>query len=135
MALPNLLHRTQVTVQQIVTGTTRYDEDTREPIQQAARDVSKTVPGQVLWGADRNYSSAPQGPDEGSDGYVLFRYVDLRAAGLTLAREDRISRMGHLEVDVYIQKLQPMGHYADQNGPALVRAYFKDRQPSKQTRG
>lgn len=132
---PRLIHPVPVTIEQIKTGSTVYDDDMREPVQQAARASTAVVPGQIAWGADRNYQGAAQGPQEASDGYVTFRYADLKAQGVELRREDRFARFGCQEVDVYVVKVQPLGHYADQGGASLVRAYFSDRQPSKQTRG
>ena len=72
---------------------------------------------------------------EGSDGYVLFRRIDLDTAGITLQRQDRFSKLGHVETDVYIVRLEHTAHYPDQGGPTLVKAYFEDRGPSRQTRG
>lgn len=135
MVLPRLLHPINITIEQTDEANTVYDEDTREPVQQSTRRVTAVIQGQVQWGFSNNYTSQPQGAQETSDGYVLFRYRDLEAQGITLKREDRISKMGHLDVDVYISKLMPMGHYGDQNGATMVRAYFQDRQPSKQTPG
>src|SRR4051812_18110415 len=135
MPLPNLIHRTNVTVQQIDRGATIYDEETREPVQQAERKVDTIVPGQILWGKQNSLSLMAGGAEQASEGYVLFRYVDLRSKSMTLQQNDRFIKMGHLDTDVYIVKLQPMGHYADQNGPALVRAYFASRQPSRQGQG
>lgn len=131
MVLPNLLHPVNITIHQIVTADTIYDEDTREPIQHAARATATVVPGQVRWGAEQNYLQSEAGPQEQSDGYVLFRYVDLDAKGVTIRREDRLSFLGNRSADVYIVKLKPMGHYTDREGPTLVKAYFQDRQPNK----
>lgn len=135
MPLPRLLHPINVTVQQIDRAATIYDEETREPVQVVERKVDKIVPGQILWGKEKALAATAGGAEEQSEGYVLFRYIDLSAQSITLQQNDRIVKMGHLDTDVYVVKLQPMGHYADQNGPALVRAYFASRQPSRQGQG
>lgn len=135
MVLPNLIHPIAIVIEQITTGGTIYDPDTREPIQQAARAARVTCPGQVSWTLDKSYRPEPQGPQEESIGYIMFRYADLNALGITIKREDRFAKMGWQDTDVYVTKVQPMGHYPDQNGASLVRCYFKDRQPSKQTKG
>lgn len=135
MPLPNLLHKTNIVIQQIDKGDTIYDEDTREPVQQAHRTVNKDLKGQVHWGQADDLEPGAGGVQEESDGYVLFRYLDLDKKGIALSPGDRIIKMGRLNTDVYLIKLQPMAHYEDQNGPSTVRAYFKDRQPSKQGLG
>ena len=113
------------------------DDDMREPVQQSARGGSVVVPGQIKWGLDRAFNSQRSGPAEDSDGYVLFRLVDLAAATppITIARDDRFLRLGTIDVDVYVTSLRYEGHYTDQGGPTLVKAFFRDRQPSRNQRG
>jgi hypothetical protein len=133
--LPNLIHPIDVKIQQINIAATIYDEETREPIQKAARSATTTVKGQILWGKSENLKASAGGSEEQADGYVLFRYKDLIAKSIVLQLNDRFIKMGHVDTDVYITSIQPLGHYPDQNGPALVKAYFQDRQPSKQGQG
>jgi len=135
MPIPNLIHPVPVEIRQIDESETIYDDDMREPVQQSVRASTVTVPGQVKWGMDQNLQTRLRGAEEGSDGYVLFRYVDLAAQGITLAREDRFVKLGNVDVDVYVKALRPEGHYSDQGGPTLVKAFFADRQPSRQTKG
>lgn len=135
MPIPNLIHPVPIRIQQIDSGETVYDDDLREPVQQSTRSAIVVVDGQVRWGLDKSYRSERRGAQEDSDGYVLFRYVDLEAKGITLNREDRFLKLGTLDVDVYITSLRPEGHYDDVGGPTLVKAFFADRQPSRQTRG
>lgn len=133
--IPRLLHPVPVTIEQIDRGETLYDEDAREPIQQAARKVSKTIPGQVKWFSQFDDKPTRAGTIENASGYVLFRQVDLTAYAVELATEDRFSRIGTRDTDVYVVSLRPVGHYPDQGGHTMIKAFFKDRQPSKQTRG
>ena len=133
--LPKLIHPVNVTIEQIDRAGTYYDEDAREPIQTVGRGSEKIIPGQISWVEQLALSMSKTGASENARGYVLFRKVDLDAASVTLQINDRILKMGHVETDVYIDELKWMGHYPDQNGPALVRAYFVDRQPSRQSRG
>lgn len=135
MAIPNLIHPVPIVIRQIDESETIYDDDMREPVQQTVRGASVTVNGQVKWGMEKSFTSTARGAEEGSDGYVLFRYVDLAAAGITLKREDRFLKLGNVDVDVYVKALRPEGHYSDQGGPTLVKAFFADRQPSRQTEG
>lgn len=135
MTVPNLLHPIPVTIVQGDPDATLYDEDAREPAQQLARATPVVLQGQVKWGAVEEVEMERQGVAEGADGYVLFRKIDLDALGITLAPNDRFTKIGHVETDVYILKLQPMGHYTDQGGHTLVRAWFADRTPAKVAHG
>lgn len=135
MPAPRLIHPVPVTIHQIDKGATLYDEDAREPIQAAARFASKTLDGQVKWFDQFNEKNTRVGTIEEAAGYVLFRQIDLTAQSIVLQNEDRISRIGTRDTDVYITRLLPVGHYPDQGGHTMVKAYFGDRQPSKQSRG
>jgi len=133
--IPNLLHPVPVTIEPIDRASTSFDEDAGEPIQAATRAAAVTVPGQVRWTSRNELRMQLGGPVENADGYVTFRFVDLRAAGVTdLKINDRITRTGSTVVEVYITKLEPFAHHPDQGGPTLLKAWFKDRSPAK-TRG
>lgn len=129
-AYPRLLHPVPVKVEQIDKATTVYDADAREPIQQAARKTEFTIPGQVKYGSSKEMIYGTGGVKESERGYVLFRQRDLNSRSVTLAVNDRITQVGTVPHDVYIARLEPLGHYPDFNN-TLVKAYFADRQPSK----
>jgi len=133
--IPNLLHPVPISIQSLDRTNTIYDDDMREPVQQETNVATVIVPGQVKWGKDQAFVPSSIGAQEDSDGYVLFRFVDLAAAGVTLKREDRFIALGTYITDVYVVSLQPCGHYPDQGGPTLIKAFFSDRQPSRQSRG
>jgi hypothetical protein len=135
VTLPRLIHPIPIELETLSKSTTIYDEDAREPVQAAARTATKTVVGQVKWAQEYALDMAKGGPQEGSLGYILFRYVDLQAQGIELKQNDRITKIGHLETDVYVKSLEPVGHYPDQVGASMVKAHFMDRQPSRQRRG
>lgn len=132
MAIPKLIHPCNISIGRIDRSVTLYDEDAREPLQQAARLVSVTVPGQVSWADTLRMETGKGGVIYNAQGYVLFRKADLDSAGFAVQINDRISKMGHVETDVYVERLEWVGHYPDQNGPTLLKAYFSDRLPSKQ---
>ncbi len=94
MPIPRLIHPVPVTIEQISTANTLYDDDAREPIQFAARTTPKTIAGQVSWQSQFNEGNTRGGTIESSAGYVLFRQIDLTAASIELHLEDRISRIG-----------------------------------------
>ncbi len=132
MPLPNLLHRVNCTIEQIDRTGTLNDDDAREPVQHAERSAAVTVQGQPKWVSEETLGTSRGGARSDSAGYVLFRYVDLNAAGVDLDINDRITIQGHIAAEVYVTKVQPIGHYADQNGASLVKAWFADRKPAKQ---
>lgn len=127
---PRLLHPVVVVLEQIDRAATVYDEDTREPVQQAARKAAISLPGQASYGSSKEHSLKPYGPEEGESGYVTFLARDLETRSIVLSVGDRITAIGKVEHDAYIGRLQPMGHYPE-FGNTLVRAYYQDRQPAK----
>lgn len=132
MVLPNLIHPIPIQVSQLDTSGTLYDDEAREPIQQATHSSVVTLPGQVKYGSSREASFHLGGIRENERGYVLFRQVDLDAQSVTLKINDRIVKIGQIDQNADITRLEPMGHYPDQSGASLIRAYFSDRAPSKQ---
>lgn len=133
--LPNLIHPLPTYVQSVETGETIQDEGYNEPVQNVAYSETWTIPGSWKWTASDSLRMQETGAQESTSGYVLMRTRDLRAAGKTIKRGDRIigygAGAGKIDLDVYVTGLQYMGHYPDQQGPALVRVYFKDRQPER----
>jgi hypothetical protein len=133
--IPNLIHPVPITIQQLNKSATFMDDDFREPVQRAAHTAEVIVPGQIKWGGKDSLVFTRGGVQESSNGYVLFRYVDLVAAGITLKDNDRMVKLGNIECDVYIIRLEPCGHYPDVGGASMVKAHFADRQPSRQGLG
>ena len=132
MVLPRLLHPIPIQVSQLDTSGTLYDDEAREPIQQAAHSSVVTLSGQVKYGSSREASFHLGGLRENERGYVLFRQVDLDAQSVTLKINDRIVKIGQIDNNADITRIEPTGHYPDQNGASLLKAYFADRLPSKQ---
>jgi len=130
--IPNLLHPVPVDVEQLDKSGTIYDDDFREPTQQVEHKTVVHLEGQVHWGEMKEVGVTQAGVEENAAGYVVFRYVDLEAQSVVLRLNDRITRLGKLDTDLYITKLKPSGHWPDQGGATLLKAYFMDRQPSRQ---
>lgn len=135
LVLPRLLHPIDVVISRITKGTTIYDDDTREPISQPDRADNITIKGQVKWREQYALSPKKGGVEENSLGYVLLRKYDMDELSFTIARGDQIAKIGNIDTDVYVTKLEWCGHYSDQGGATMVKAHFEDRQPSRQTRG
>jgi hypothetical protein len=136
MPIPNLLHPVPVTVQPIDRENTIVDTGYGEEYEVVARTATVVLPGQVKWGGFDRFRATDAGPEEGEDGYVLFRAIDLRAKSLaTIKRGDRFIALGgspnSVATDVYVTRVRFEGHYPDQKGPTLLKAFFTDRQPVK----
>lgn len=140
MPNPNLIHPIDITVQRLNRGELVMDEDAREPMH-GARSVSAdqvVIKAQVNWGAKGNPLFTDLGPEEKSDGYILCRTSDLRSKGGSFKRGDKIITMGAGDnaltgLDLYITKVEPMGHWPDQGGSSMVRFHFADRKPVQQS--
>ena len=133
--IPRLLHPAPIVIQQLSTANTIYDDDAREPIQQAAHASNVTVVGQAQWGLADELAMSGAGPQENASGYVLFRYFDLEAKSVVLRQNDRFIKIGKQDTDVYIVSLKPTGHYPSAGGATMVKAFFLDRMPSRQELG
>lgn len=136
--LPNLIHPIVVWLRQIDRARTAVMDDVlKEPIGQARRKLKpiRLVAQMSIGDTDRPRQSEG-GVVEESAGYLLFRTSDLRRAKITIDRGDRIVKIGdppnQRDADLYILKLQWRGHYQDQGGPTLLKAFFEDRHPSRQ---
>ena len=125
---PNLIHPVSVQLEQIDFSNTFYDEEAREPIRQPARSAVIVLQGQVKYGSSKELTYNAGGPREEERGYVLFRQLDLNAESIVLHPNDRIKKIGNVDHDAYITRLEPTGHYPEY-GNTLVKAYFADRQP------
>jgi hypothetical protein len=117
----------KITLQRRNVTDTLYDEDMREPIGQTSYYAEETLMGQVSWENKDNVYVDEKGTQLKAIGYILFRYVDLESKGITLKYQDRIKKIGRHEEELYIINTKPIGHYPDQDGASMIRAYFVDR--------
>ena len=137
MRPPRLLHPVPVEIETLDRQQTIVDDDYREEVQTVASAPRVTVPGQVKWGFHDRATISALGPDANADGYVVFRREDLRSAGIgDLKQGDRFRGFGsaenRIDVNVFVEKVQPFAHYGGLGGATLVRAFFRDRSPSRQ---
>lgn len=133
MAIPNLIHPIDIDIEQISKGTTIYDPDTREPIQQVDRASLVTIKGQPRWRSLDSVRMERGGDEVDAKGYIVFRKEDLDASAIMININDKVVRIGHQTgLDYYITKIEWIGHLPRFNGPSLMKAWFDDRNPSKQ---
>lgn len=151
--IPNLIHPVPVKIQRINRAVTIMDPVAREPVRQLWKDgegpgtgTTTELVAQVsfLDGKIGKPDLEPGGPAEHTTGYLLFRYVDLIAAGVAtdngdgtitvgIVRGDRIVQIGTRVVNLYVHHFKDVGHYPDQSGASLLEVDFTDRQPSTRT--
>ena len=133
MVIPNLIHPVPVFIERIDKAATTFDPDSQEPLQQASRKTEVRVVGQVKWASEKNLAQQAGGARAEADGYVLFRNVDLIVSGTPFEIQigDRFTKIGTLKTNVYVTRIRPTIHYTDQDGHTAIKAFFKDRSPSK----
>ncbi len=129
MVIPNLQHPVPIDVVSLDLANTIQDDDHRETVQQTATTTTLGVPGQVKWYAEEMEIDAG-GRKVKATGYILFRYLDLTARSVTLKFNSRFTKIGNITCLVYVVNLAPLGHYPDQGGATMVKAFFHDRQPA-----
>ena len=139
---PNLIHKVKIIVEPVNKQETSQDEDAREAIGNTAYLPAITIVAQIEY---RRGMQSRTGSDlqvvvfTGSNfeefGYALIRVRDAAAKNWTPSDGDRIAKIGHRIVDLYLFAFQPIGHYADQNGNSMLRCYFQDRAPASTAKG
>jgi len=153
--LPNLIHPLPVTVRRRSNSSTLFDPVAREPVRQLWKagqgpglGTELELEAQVHFGDGfiKKPTLDPGAPREASKGYLLFRLVDLVAAGVAtdngdgtvefgLARGDLIVRVGRRRTKLYILYFKDAAGYPDQDGCTLLEVDFGDRQPSSTPSG
>lgn len=136
--LPRLLNPVKVQIKKSEKSETFYDDDLREPIGQVTRaNVPITVWAQIKTVDDDNPQASVGGPLETTRGYILVKSSDLKKLRFTLDRGDQIIKIGEGDfarnTNYYITKFQHRGHYQSAGGNTLIKAWFADRHPSRQS--
>jgi hypothetical protein len=136
MPQPRLIHPIAISIEVLERSQTLVDEDYREPVSYAARGNVVVVNGQLHWTIDDRLRQTLVGPEREATGYVTFRTLDLRTAGVgSLQQGDRFTTFGKgaraMDVDCYVVGLRLQGHWPDQGGATLVKAFFRDHSPTK----
>jgi hypothetical protein len=152
--IPNLIHPIPVTIQRRSDAVTTFDARAREPIRQLWKagqgpgtGTELELEAQVNWnqGHVANPTAPPGGVEEESEGYLLFRLVDLIDRGVAveaadgtvafgLARGDKIVRIGRRRVNLYAVFFRDVAGYTDQVGCTLLELDFSSRAPSSPAR-
>lgn len=130
---PNLLNAIDVVIDRIDKTATPMSGDVsgrREPANFIARKTRVTIPAQVSFNM-ANVEFSTLGADEKVSGYFIVRYIDLQNQGITLARGDKIVKIGQRDTQLFLLHSEgdPAAHYSSL-GFTLVRMFFTDRNPS-----
>lgn len=152
--IPNLIHPIPVTIQRQSAAATVFDHRAREPVRQLWKagegpgtGTAVDLVAQVNWneGGVAKPKVNPEGVEEMSEGYLLFRLVDLLNAGVAvdngdgtvdfgLLRGDRIVRIGRRRTNLYVLFFRDVAGYQDQGGCTLLEVDFSSRAPSSPAR-
>lgn len=131
MTIPNLLHKTPVTIELIDYSRSINLENLREPLGGAARLGPFVIPGQVF-DQDTINNAASAGLELTVEGYVAFRIQDmLRILPRRIQRNDQIISFGvgnlREPVDFYFYRKRRRGHY--QRGATMTMWWYASKSP------
>jgi hypothetical protein len=135
--IPNLLHPIPVQLRKSDKEfTAAFDENFREPVGQVRRKQRPIDLRAQIKSTKIDVAVATEGGVQlESDGYLLFLYPDLVKAGVTIEQGDRIIKIGFgdsaRDVDYYVIRATPRGHYPEYGGPTMLKAYFQDREAAQ----
>jgi len=137
--IPRLLHPIPTYIQSLSVDDTIQDDGYNEPVYNTCYNEYFTIPGQWKWYSEKELNIQRYGLEEVSNGYVLVRTYDLNFIGKNIKIGDRIAGYGtgynKIDLDVYVTQLRYEGHYQHHGGPSLLKIFFSDKQPKRQTRG
>jgi hypothetical protein len=109
--LPARLNTVEIVVRKLSKDRTHWDPDFEEPIGTKDRSEEVVLQGQVNLGkpgsAFERRSPSLTGDRAESDGHLVFRKADLDAAGVTLAKGDRVVRVAGEAVDFLLAEVRP----------------------------
>jgi hypothetical protein len=152
--VPTLIHKVPVTIQRASAAITVFDQRAREPVRQLWKagqgpgtDAALELEAQVNWNDGRvaEPTLRPGGAEEESEGYLVFRLVDLLDRGVAvdhgdgtvdfgLARGDKIVRIGRRRTNLWVLFFRDFAGYTDQDGCTLLEVDFASRAPSSSAR-
>lgn len=132
---PTLIEPIAVLFQQIDKAATTFSSGVsgrREIQNYVARTATASIQAQVAFGdADNKPNYTQLGVDEQAKGYLVIRYKDMAALGITLKRGDKIIKLGNLDVSYFLLhgNGDPAAHFSS-IGFSLLRLFFSDREPT-----
>jgi hypothetical protein len=132
---PERMNTVEIVVRKLAKNRTHWDSDFEEPITKKDRSVEIFLRGQVNLGragsAFERRSPSLTGDRAESDGHLVFRKADLDAAGVTLAKGDRVIRIAGEAVDFLLTEVRPESPLG--GGFLLVYAEFEHNREERAT--
>jgi hypothetical protein len=128
---PSLHFPVMVELRQLNRAATKWDDKAREPVGHVVRDPAVAILAQVQYNRIEEPIPDFLGVRHDSRGYLVFLWRDLNAAGLTVARGDKITKIGNRDVSYFVSYFEDCGHY-EEFGATMLKAFFVDRDPGEQ---
>lgn len=128
---PNLIHPIPIELRLLNRENTVWDQKAREPIGRAVREIPVQLQAQVRWNEIGKPVAEFTGVRGESKGYLMFRYRDLEAAGVTIKRGDKITKIGNRVCSMFAAWFEDAGHYQDFTGACFLLVWFLDREPGE----
>ena len=106
---PTRMNLVEIVLRPLARDATAWDEDFHEPVGAKATAAEVTLQGQVNLGSKqfRGRDRTATGDREPSAGHLVFRKSDLGAAGVRLAKGDRVVQVAGEAVDFVITEVRP----------------------------
>jgi hypothetical protein len=119
-----------VELRQLNRSTTAWDHKAREPIGRVIRNPAVLLQAQVLYNRIELPIADFEGVRHDSKGKLLFRYTDLAAASITIARGDKITKIANRPSEFFVSYFEDSGHYPEY-GAVFLAVWFVDRDPGE----
>ena len=139
MPIPKLKHPILFLIEPVDKESSIHDDHAREEIQVIRRRPTVEIVGQIEYRDSVVHGLSNQKYDEkgiisDEQGYVIFRFVDLKIVGYNPQLGDRIKVIGYKSENpqiatAYFDRLKQTAHYP-RYGSTMIKCYFKDRKPS-----
>lgn len=106
---PFRLNLVEIVLRPLAKADTAWDPDFREPLGAKATGKEVTLLGQVNLGSKqlRERDRTATGDREPSEGHLVFRRMDVEAAGIAVKKGDRVVRVAGEPVDFVITEVRP----------------------------
>jgi hypothetical protein len=140
MTIPSLIHKVAVVIGRFTSDGGVMDQRSKQFVGGTPRNLLFSLDAQPDWRKTDVQSPAPGGSTIESDGYLLFRYVDLIMVGLVsdtnpnpqiLLGMKLITLGRRTNLNYYIIRVEDTGHYDESE---LVKAWLADRSPGSPPR-
>lgn len=124
---PRLIWPAPLHIEKLIRGGAPENTNARELVGDAER-VEYVIPAQRGNAIRHLPGFSQEGNDSEISCWFVVRIVDAKRINYTPGRGDRVTKHGKWNEELYVQVIEPAGHYSD--GPTLLRLYCADRAPA-----